>query len=84
MFVNVGFSVFSSRSLTIKATYWLVSIKNQIETHKIATSFLEELMYNITVYPNPASDFTSIKWEIYDELNNSHYKIFDLNGHEIQ
>jgi len=44
---------------------------------------LEELMYNITVYPNPASDFTSIKWEIYDELNNSHYKIFDLNGREM-
>jgi len=44
---------------------------------------LEEIMYNITVYPNPASDFTSIKWEIYDELKNSHYKIFDLNGREM-
>ncbi|RYM32415.1 T9SS type A sorting domain-containing protein [Brumimicrobium glaciale] len=44
---------------------------------------LEEIMYNITVYPNPASDFTSIKWEVYDELNNAHYKIFDLNGREM-
>jgi len=44
---------------------------------------LEEIMYNIKVYPNPASDFTSIKWEIFDELNNAHYKIFDLNGREM-
>jgi hypothetical protein len=44
---------------------------------------LEELMYNITVYPNPASEFTSIKWEIYDELENAQYKIFDLNGREM-
>ncbi|PWH85764.1 T9SS type A sorting domain-containing protein [Brumimicrobium oceani] len=44
---------------------------------------LEELMYNITVYPNPASEFTSIKWEIYDELENAQYKIYDMNGREI-
>ncbi len=40
-------------------------------------------MYNITVYPNPASEFTSIKWEIYDELENALYKIFDINGREM-
>ena len=44
---------------------------------------LEELMYNITVYPNPANEFTSIKWEIYDELENAQYKIFDINGREM-
>ncbi|RYM31499.1 T9SS type A sorting domain-containing protein [Brumimicrobium glaciale] len=38
---------------------------------------------DIIIYPNPASDFTSIKWEIYDELKNSHYRIFDLNGREM-
>jgi hypothetical protein len=44
---------------------------------------LVEILYNVTVYPNPANDFTSVKWEIYDELQNANFKVFDLNGQEV-
>lgn len=47
------------------------------------TAELESIMYNITVYPNPSEEFTSVKWEIYDQLQNAQYKVFDLNGNEV-
>ncbi len=43
---------------------------------------LNNVLYTVTLYPNPAKEYTSIQWEIYDELNNLHYNIVDLNGRE--
>src|SRR5690554_1961233 len=48
-----------------------------------STPELVDILYSITVYPNPANDFTSIKWEIYDELKDAQYKIYDMNGREM-
>ena len=39
-------------------------------------------MYNIKLYPNPANDYASIQWEIYDELKDANYRVVDLNGRE--
>jgi hypothetical protein len=44
---------------------------------------LEDIMYNITLYPNPSDEFASIKWEIYDQIQNASFKVFDLNGVEV-
>lgn len=44
---------------------------------------LEDILYNVELYPNPAVDYTSIKWEIYDEIKEAHYVIVDINGREI-
>jgi hypothetical protein len=43
---------------------------------------LNNILYNIKIYPNPAKDYASIFWEIYDELNNLRYNVVDLNGRE--
>jgi hypothetical protein len=44
---------------------------------------LEDIMYNITLYPNPSDEFASIKWEIYDQIQNASFKVFNLNGLEV-
>lgn len=44
---------------------------------------VEEILYSLDVYPNPGSNFTSLKWEIYDVLNNCNYIIYDLNGKQM-
>lgn len=43
---------------------------------------LNNVLYTVTLYPNPAKEYTSIQWEIYDELNNLHYNVVDINGRE--
>lgn len=47
------------------------------------TEELNNILYEVKLFPNPAKDYTSIQWEIYDELNNAHYRIVDLNGREL-
>lgn len=47
------------------------------------TEELNNIFYAVKLYPNPAKDYTSIQWEIYDELNNAHYNVIDLNGREL-
>lgn len=44
---------------------------------------LNDVLYNVKLYPNPAKDYTSIQWEIYDELKNARYSVVDLNGREL-
>lgn len=44
---------------------------------------LNNVLYNVNVYPNPAKDYTSIQWEIYDELKDARYSVVDLNGREL-
>lgn len=44
---------------------------------------LINILYEVAVYPNPADGYTSIAWEIYDELKNAQYRIVDLNGREM-
>lgn len=41
---------------------------------------LNNVLYNANIYPNPAKDYTSIQWEIYDKLQDAHFSIVDLNG----
>lgn len=43
---------------------------------------LNNVLYNIKLYPNPANDYASIQWEIYDELKDANYRVVDLNGRE--
>jgi hypothetical protein len=54
-----------------------------IEDNTMDHPTLEELMYNVELYPNPANDFSSIKWEIFDVLENCTYQVFDLSGKKI-
>ena len=56
---------------------------NITEDNAMAHPTLEELMYNVELYPNPANDFSSIKWEIFDVLENCTYQIFDLSGKKL-
>src|SRR5690554_4341645 len=44
---------------------------------------LNEVLYKINVYPNPTVEFTSLSWEIYDELQNAEFRVFDLQGQEV-
>lgn len=44
---------------------------------------LNNVLYNVNVYPNPAKDYTSLQWEIYDELKDARYSVVDLNGREL-
>src|SRR5690554_6178255 len=44
---------------------------------------LNNILYNVNIYPNPAADYTSIQWEIFDELRDAHYRVLDLNGREL-
>ncbi len=41
---------------------------------------LETLTYLVNLYPNPAKEFVNLQWEIFDELQNCHYKVVDLSG----
>lgn len=46
------------------------------------TAELNNILYNVKVYPNPASSYTSISWEIYDNLKDAGYSVVDLSGRE--
>lgn len=41
---------------------------------------IETLTYSVNLYPNPAKEFVNLQWEIFDELQNCHYKVVDLSG----
>ncbi|MBU3658751.1 MAG: T9SS type A sorting domain-containing protein [Flavobacteriales bacterium] len=44
---------------------------------------LSELFYNIEIYPNPAAEYCSMKWEILDELKECTYVVYSIDGIEI-
>jgi len=44
---------------------------------------LTELFYNLQVYPNPAENYTSLKWEILDELKDCQYVVYTIEGIEV-
>lgn len=41
---------------------------------------IEEILYTLDIYPNPANQFTSFSWEIFVPLKNCIYTVYDLNG----
>lgn len=49
----------------------------------IAEKTLNELFYSVELYPNPSEDYSSMKWEILDLLDNCNYKIYDIKGIEM-
>lgn len=64
----------------------LVFEEPKIKSNMVLNSKSEELnniLYNVNIYPNPAADYTSIQWEIFDELRDAHYRVLDLNGREL-
>src|SRR5690554_228379 len=44
---------------------------------------INDILYNVKLYPNPADDYTSIQWEIYDELKDARWSVVDLSGREL-
>ena len=44
---------------------------------------INELFYNILIYPNPSENFTSLKWEILEQLKDCKYFIYNVNGIEV-
>lgn len=65
--------------------------KMPVEMQRIASTTIQNtvapelntILYDVTIYPNPANDYSRIQWEIYDELQHAHYRVFDLNGREM-
>lgn len=57
-------------------------MKKSTTNETLPDKTLNELFYNITIYPNPSTTYTSIQWEIYDNLIDAHYRVVDLNGRE--
>jgi hypothetical protein len=37
----------------------------------------------LQVYPNPAENYTSLKWEILDELKDCQYVVYTIEGIEV-
>ncbi|MCO5258936.1 MAG: T9SS type A sorting domain-containing protein [Crocinitomicaceae bacterium] len=57
-------------------------MKKSTTNETLPDKTLNELFYNIIIYPNPSTTYTSIQWEIYDKLIDAHYRVVDLNGRE--
>lgn len=77
----------STYEFTEKSTYSpIVFEEPKTKSNMVLNSKSEELnniLYNVNIYPNPAADYTSIQWEIFDELRDAHYRVLDLNGREL-
>jgi len=61
-----------------------LTAENNHSTVSNVSTNKNEVFYEVSAYPNPAIDYVSIKWNIYEKLNNCKVSMFDLNGTLIE
>ena len=42
-----------------------------------------KMYYDLSVYPNPSTEYTSFEWNISEQLSDCTFKMYELSGKEI-